>query len=69
MIILNGKKYFIWEKISLEDLIKRLKKDWDIDLESAIVLVNNMVVKKDNWDKEKIRENSHIEILSFVSGG
>lgn len=69
-IILNGEKYEISkDNITVEELLNELSVKWNIDLSGAVVLVNDEIVKKNNWKTEKIDEDYHLEVLSFVSGG
>ena len=69
-IILNGKKHLVLEKeLSVKELLTSLENEWNIDLKGAVVLVNDDIIKKDNWEKFQIKENAEVEVLSFVSGG
>lgn len=69
-ILLNGTKYEIEkEDISVEELVKELEVKWNIDLSGAVVLVNDEIVKKDSWKTQKLANDYHLEVLSFVSGG
>ena len=68
-IILNGKKHLLEKELSVKELLTSLENEWNIDLKGAVVLVNDDIVKKDNWEKFQIKENAEVEVLSFVSGG
>ncbi len=69
-IILNGERYEISkDEISVEELLKELSTKWNLDLSGAVVLVNDKIVKKNDWKREKIVKDYHLEVLSFVSGG
>lgn len=68
-IILNGKSYSIEKNFTVQKLLKKLEKEWSIELSGAVVLVNDEIVKKDRWEESEIFENVEIEVLSFVSGG
>lgn len=69
-IILNGEKYEISkDSITVEELLNELSVKWNIDLSGAVVLVNDEIVKKNDWKTEKIAEDYQLEVLSFVSGG
>ena len=69
-IILNGKKHLVLEKeLSVKELLTSLENEWNIDLKGAVVLVNDDIIKKDNWEEFQINENAEVEVLSFVSGG
>lgn len=69
-IFLNGSRYEVeQENISVEELLAELSKKWNIDLSGAVVLVNDEIVKKNEWKTQKIANDYHLEVLSFVSGG
>ena len=69
-IILNGEKYEVLkDNITVEELLSELSVKWNIDLSGAVVLVNDVIVKKCDWKNEKIGNDYHLEVLSFVSGG
>ncbi|MCF2639260.1 sulfur carrier protein ThiS [uncultured Fusobacterium sp.] len=68
-IILNGKKHLLEKELSVKELLTSLENEWNIDLKGAVVLVNDDIIKKDNWEKFQIKENAEVEVLSFVSGG
>lgn len=49
-IILNGEKYEISkDSITVEELLSELSVKWNIDLSGAVVLVNDEIVKKNDW--------------------
>ena len=68
-IILNGKKHLLEKELSVKKLLTSLENEWNIDLKGAVVLVNDDIIKKDDWEKFQIKENAEVEVLSFVSGG
>lgn len=68
-IKLNGEKYFLEKEITVEELLERIAKEWDLDLSGAVVLVNDDVIKKNRWKIQKIAIDYVVEVLSFVSGG
>lgn len=68
-IILNGKKHLFEKELSVKELLTSLENEWNIDLKGAVVLVNDDIIKKDNWEEFQIKENAEVEVLSFVSGG
>lgn len=68
-IILNGKKHLLEKEVSVKELLTSLENEWNIDLKGAVVLVNDDIVKKNNWEEFQIKENAEVEVLSFVSGG
>jgi sulfur carrier protein len=69
-IILNGERYeAAKDDLTVEELLEELSVKWNIDLSEAVVLVNDEIVKKNDWKTEKIAIDYHLEVLSFVSGG
>lgn len=68
-IKLNGENYFLEKEITVEELLERIAKEWDLDLSGAVVLVNDDVIKKNDWKTQKIAIDYVVEVLSFVSGG
>lgn len=68
-IILNGEKTTISPQENLMTYIEELGVQWKIDLEGAVVLINNDIVKKNVWNETPIKEGDSLEVLSFVSGG
>ena len=68
-IILYGKKHLLEKELSVKELLTSLENEWNIDLKGAVVLVNDDIIKKDNWEEFQIKENAEVEVLSFVSGG
>lgn len=69
-IILNGERYeTAKDDLTVKELLEELSVKWNIDLSGAVVLVNDEIVKKNDWKTEKIAIDYHLEVLSFVSGG
>lgn len=68
-IILNGVEENIEKEIILKEFIEKISKEKNITLSGAVVLVNDNLIKKDNWQDVIIKENDVIEVLVFVSGG
>lgn len=68
-IILNGKKTVLEKEVTVREFIDNLSKEKNMNLSGAVVLVNDDVVKKADWDKVVIKASSAVEVLSFVSGG
>lgn len=68
-IKLNGENYELQKEMTVVELLDDLSKDWKIDLSGAVVLINDNVIKKNNWKIEKIANDYVVEVLSFVSGG
>ncbi len=63
-IKLNGKS----EKLTTKSLIAFLKEK-KLKLEGLVIILNDQVLKKEEFDKITLKENDALEILNFVSGG
>lgn len=62
---LNGKKYYIKQKISISDLISYFNYE-----NSLLVLeYNNLISNKKDWDNIFISDKDKIEIVTIVGGG
>lgn len=68
-IILNGSNEILEKEIFADNFIKKISKEKNINLSGAVILINDIIIKKENWHKTIIKENDNIEVLSFVSGG
>jgi sulfur carrier protein len=68
-IVLNGEKVKISPQENLMLYIKELGHQWKIELDGAVVLINDQIVKKDSWKETLIKDGDSLEVLSFVSGG
>lgn len=68
-IILNGKKKYLKEKISVKNFLENLEKINDINLSGAVILIDNEIIKKGDWENFFITDGNVVEVLSFVSGG
>ncbi len=68
-IVLNGEKIIVSPQENLMTYIKELGAQWKIDLEGAVVLINDQIIKKDIWHQTSFKEGDSLEVLSFVSGG
>lgn len=64
-IKLNGKDELIKNDMNIENFLKEkgLKK------ESVVVMINENIIKKDNFKATCIKNKDEVEILRFVSGG
>jgi len=65
MIYLNGKEIRDNNFKTLQELVnsKNLK------TENVVILVNDEIVKKEQWQNYKLKDNDNIEIIGFVGGG
>ena len=68
-IILNGTSENFEKEMSVNEFIEKISSEKNINLSGAVVLINDDLVKRDNWKEVTIKENDQIEILTFVSGG
>ncbi|NME35652.1 MULTISPECIES: sulfur carrier protein ThiS [Fusobacterium] len=68
-IILNGVEEEIEKEIILKEFIEKTSIEKNITLSGAVVLINDNLIKKDNWQDVTIKENDVVEVLVFVSGG
>ncbi len=64
-ITINGIEKEVRKGISIKDLLEDLK----VLDKTMAVAVNMKIVKKDEWDKYKLKENDKVEALNFVGGG
>ena len=64
-IKLNGKWVEVEDKIS----IKKLLEEFKILDKVMAVAVNMEIVKKENWEEFRLKEEDEIEALTFVGGG
>jgi sulfur carrier protein len=64
-IIVNGKDLKVKENITITELLEELK----IKDKVMAVAINMEIVKKDNWQTHKIKQNDKLELLHFVGGG
>lgn len=68
-IKLNGENYELEKEITVQELLDQLSEEWKINLSGAVVLINDNVIKKNDWKTQKIAIDYVVEVLSFVSGG
>ena len=64
-IKLNGKD----ETIKTDTSIRKFLKDKGIKKESVVVMINENIIKKDDFETTYIKNEDEVEILRFVSGG
>lgn len=62
---INGQDMDVRDEITVRELLKELK----IEDKTMAVAINLQVVKKEDWDSRKIKENDRVEFLTFVGGG
>jgi len=61
----NGKEIETKNGITILQLLKELK----IEDKTMATAVNMNVVKKEEWNGFKLKENDKVEFLTFVGGG
>ena len=64
-IKVNGKFIYIQDKITLLDIIKKLK----IPIKKVAIELNQTIVNKRLLNKIKLKKNDKIEIVHFIGGG
>ena len=64
-IRLNGKYIKIQDKITLLNLIKKLK----LPINKVAIELNHTIANKKSLNKIKIKKNDKIEIVHFIGGG
>ena len=64
-IYVNGESREVAEKLSLQDLIIRLK----FAPERLAIELNQEVVRRANWPNTKLKTEDRVEIVHFVGGG
>ena len=64
-LIINGENLEFSDNSTLLEVIYKL----DIESKVMAVAVNTEVVKKENWNSFKLKENDKVELLNFVGGG
>ena len=68
-IILNGKKVPLEKEMTVSEFIENLGKEKNMNLSGAVVLIDDDVIKKADWDKSFVKARAAVEVLAFVSGG
>lgn len=68
-ITLNGKKTELEKEMSVTDFIQKLSQEKNMILSGAVVLIDDEVIKKADWDKSFVKAGAAVEVLAFVSGG
>lgn len=64
-ITANGKAMEVAENTNLHDLIQSSK----VKADTIIVVLNDVVVKKDLWTETVLKENDCMELVFLVGGG
>ncbi len=64
-IIMNGKIKSIKDKKNLKSLIAEFCRDSN----HVIAELNNVIIKRDHWDKAELKSGDTLELINFVGGG
>ena len=64
-IQLNGKKITIKPKISIYNLLKKLK----LDNKKIAIEHNGVIIQKSYYKQRYLKNNDKIEIVHFIGGG
>ncbi len=64
-IIINGEIKEFEENITLLEVLKALSLEGKV----MAAAVNMEIVKQDNWNSYKLKNNDKLELLDFVGGG
>ena len=64
-IIINGQNKILDKNITIQQVLEQLS----IDGRVMAAAVNMQIVKQDEWDKYKLKDNDKLELLDFVGGG
>ena len=68
-ITLNGKKTELQKEMTIAEFIENLSKEKNMTLSGAVVLIDDEVIKKADWDNSFVKAGAAVEVLAFVSGG
>lgn len=68
-IVLNGVSESIEKEMKISEFVQKLSQEKEINLSGAVILLNDELIKRDNWKNIIIKENDELEVLTFVSGG
>ena len=64
-IVLNGKKFSIKEKDTINVLLKKI----DIKSSKVAIEVNKVVIPKEKYRDFKFKKNDKVEVVTFIGGG
>lgn len=64
-LIVNGENKTFEDNLTLQKIIDNLK----IEEKVMAAAVNMEIVKKEDWNSYKLKENDKLELLQFVGGG
>ena len=64
-IFLNGEKQKVPDNITLADLLRQKKKDF----EKVVAELNSEIIETKDYEKTVLNRGDSLEILNFVGGG
>ena len=64
-IVLNGKKFSINEKDTINILLKKI----DVKSSKVAIEVNKVVIPKEKYRHFKFKKNDKVEVVTFIGGG
>ncbi|MGM0418257.1 MAG: sulfur carrier protein ThiS [Thermodesulfobacteriota bacterium] len=64
-IFLNGEKQTVPDNITLADLLRLKKKDF----EKVVAELNSEIIETKDYEKTVLNSDDSLEILNFVGGG
>jgi len=64
-IVLNGKKFSINEKDTINILLNKI----DIKSSKVAIEVNKVVIPKEKYRDFKFKKNDKVEVVTFIGGG
>lgn len=64
-LLVNGEKREVSDGISLSQLIENLQ----LAPERIAIELNQSVVRRADWPKQKLKDSDRVEIVHFVGGG
>ena len=64
-IVLNGKKFSINDKDTINILLKKI----DIKSSKVAIEVNKVVIPKEKYRDFKFKKNDKVEVVTFIGGG
>ena len=64
-IVLNGKKFSINEKDTINILLKKI----DVKSSKVAIEVNKVVIPKEKYRDFKFKKNDKVEVVTFIGGG
>jgi thiamine biosynthesis protein ThiS len=65
LVKLNGKESDVTEFFSLQDLVQSrgLKKNM------VIIELNGEIIRREQWDRTRLKSNDSLEIIQIIGGG